>query len=220
VSDETPRPPATPEFGAVAPGGPAHAYPSQNGVEVKKFSVGPFDNNVYVVSSEGQALVVDGAAEPERILGEIGGLRVTGILQTHGHPDHVQALPALVEALACPVYAHPGDASRMPVATRPLSGGVGLGVGAASIRVLHTPGHTPGSLCFVLRGFLFSGDTLFPGGPGSTDGDPDRFARVMRSLSEDLLVLPDETRVCPGHGIDTRIGLERPFFETWRRRGW
>jgi glyoxylase-like metal-dependent hydrolase (beta-lactamase superfamily II) len=85
--------------------------------------------------------------------------------------------------------------------------------------VLHTPGHTPGSLCLVSEPFLFSGDTLFPGGPGATDADPMRFAQIMTSLGR-LFALPDETRVCPGHGLDTFIGRERPYVETWRDRGW
>lgn len=218
---ETPRPPATAEFGAVEPGGPAHAYAPDGCMRVTKRSVGGFDNNVYVIHCTGTnaALIVDGAAEPERLLHDVDGLEVVGIVETHGHPDHVQALPRLVEALGCPVYAHPGDASRMPVATVALSDGSVLRVGEIEVGVLHTPGHTPGSICLRARGFLFSGDTLFPGGPGATGGNPARFAEVMGSLDR-LFALPDDTRVCPGHGIDTFIGREGPYVETWRARGW
>ena len=216
-TDETPRPPETPEFGAVTPGGPTHRYPSVDDLEVRKFSVGPYDNNVYVVASGGDAVIVDGANDAERILDEVAGLRVSAIVQTHGHFDHVQALAALVERLDVPVYAHGGD--RMPVPARHLGEGDTLTIGEMTLRVLHTPGHTPGSLCFLTGPFLFAGDTLFPGGPGATDGDTSRFAQVMSSLGR-LFALPDDTRVCPGHGLDTFIGRERPHVETWRRRGW
>ena len=216
---ETPHPPETPEFGYVTPGGPTHTYPASDGLEVKKLSVGPFDNNVYVVSSEGDALIVDGASDAARILREVSELNVVGIVETHGHPDHVQALPDLVEALHAPVYAHSGDASKMPVPVKALKDGQSLVVGGAEIRVLHTPGHTPGSLSFVAGSFLFSGDTLFPAGPGGTDGNTSRFRQVMASLDR-LFELPDGTRICPGHGLDSTIGRERPYVETWRARGW
>jgi glyoxylase-like metal-dependent hydrolase (beta-lactamase superfamily II) len=217
VSDVTPHPPATPEFGHVVRGGPAHRYPLDGSVQVAKFAVGEFDNNVYVVACDGTALIVDGAAEPERILGEVADLEVVGIVQTHNHPDHVQGLPALVRSLHVPVHAHPDDA--MPVPTAPLTDGDVLRLGSAEVAVLHTPGHTPGSSCYRVGGFLFTGDTLFPGGPGNTMGNASRFAQIMESLDR-LFELPDEVRVCPGHGLDTTIGRERPYVETWRARGW
>lgn len=215
---QTPHPPETAEFGYVTPGGPAHRY-EPAGFEVKKFSVGPYDNNVYVLASEGAAVLIDGANEPERILSELDGLRLDAIVQTHGHFDHVQALERLVKDLGIPVYAHGGDAKSMPVPSEPIGEGDTLRAGAVTLRVLHTPGHTPGSISVVADRFLFSGDTLFPGGPGNTDGDPARFAQVMTSLGR-LFALPDETRICPGHGVDSFIGRERPYVETWRRRGW
>lgn len=216
---ETPHPPATEEFGHVTTGGPGHTYPpAAGGPSVKKFSVGPWDNNVYVISAGGEAIVVDGAAEPDRILQELEGLRCVGIVETHGHHDHVGALTDLVRALDVPVLAHPDD--RMPVAARPLLGGERLPVGGARLEVLATPGHTPGSLCYRIGDFLFSGDTLFPGGPGNTFGDAGAFARIMASLDSLFAALPDGTRVCPGHGLDTTIGRERPNVETWRARGW
>jgi len=219
VSDgpETPHPPATPEFGHVEPGGAVHRYPAEPRFSVAKFSVGPYDNNVYVIESRGEAVIVDGAAEPERILREVEGLRVTAVLQTHNHPDHTQALATLVEALVVPVLANPADP--MPVRAEPVQDGDIVRVGDREIQLLHTPGHTPGSTCYLLEPFLFSGDTLFPGGPGSTDGDPARFGTVMRSLDR-LFELPDDTRVCPGHGLDTTLGRERPYVEVWRTRGW
>jgi glyoxylase-like metal-dependent hydrolase (beta-lactamase superfamily II) len=219
ASQETPRPPETAEFGHVVPGGPAHEYPPARGApRVTKLSVGPYDNNVYVVADGGEALIVDGAAEPDRILDAVKGLDVVAIVETHDHADHVQALPALTKALGCPVLAHPDD--RWPVPTDPVADGATIRVGASRVRAIHTPGHTPGSTCYVAGPFLFSGDTLFPGGPGNTGEDPVRFGRIMRSLDHLFATLPDDTRICPGHGVDSTIGRERPHVETWRARGW
>ena len=216
---ETPHPPATAEFGHVVPGGPTHGYEPAGGLTVKKLSVGPYDNNVYVVEAGDEAILVDGANDAERLLAELRGLAVKAIVQTHGHFDHVQALKRLVDNLGVPVYAHGGDARSMPLATEPIGEGDELDVGGVAIRVLHTPGHTPGSLCLVAEPFLFSGDTLFPAGPGNTEGDSKRFAQIMTSLGR-LFTLPDETRICPGHGLDSFIGRERPYVEIWRARGW
>ena len=217
--DETPHPPATSEFGVVTPAGPTHDYGDAAGLHVKKFSVGPYDNNVYVISSNGVALIVDGANDAERILHEVEGVKVKAIIQTHCHFDHIQALERLASELAVPVFAHPSEAQELPVRAEDLGEGDTIRIGDATVRVVHTPGHTPGSLCFLSEPFLFSGDTLFPGGPGNTDADPMRFAQVMTSLGR-LFTLPDETRVCPGHGLDTFIGRERPYVEIWRARGW
>jgi glyoxylase-like metal-dependent hydrolase (beta-lactamase superfamily II) len=219
VVDETPHPPATSEFGAVTPAGATHDYGDAAGLRVKKFSVGPYDNNVYVISSNGVALIVDGANDAARILAEVAGVKVKAIIQTHGHVDHVQALEQLTTELQVPVFAHPAEARKIPVRTEDLGEGDTIRIGDATIRVMHTPGHTPGSLCFISEPYLFSGDTLFPGGPGNTDADPKRFAQVMTSLGR-LFTLPDDTRVCPGHGLDTFIGRERPYVEVWRARGW
>lgn len=213
----TPRPPETAEFGVVTVGGSIHDYPADAAFRVRKVAVGPYENNVYAIVSGHEALIVDGADEPERILDLVEGLTVTGIVQTHNHGDHVQALPALLEALHAPIFAHPEDPP--PVEFTPIGEGDAVSAGDVSLTALHTPGHTPGSVCYTLGGFLFSGDTLFPAGPGRTDG-PDRFAEIMGTLDRLFADFPDETRVCPGHGIDTTIGRERPYLETWRGRGW
>jgi glyoxylase-like metal-dependent hydrolase (beta-lactamase superfamily II) len=216
-SQATPRPPETSEFGLVTVGGPVHDYPPDGALRVRKVAVGPYENNVYAIVSGDHALTVDGADEPERILRLVDGLSVTGIVQTHNHMDHVQALPALVEALDAPIYAHPDEPP--PVAFEPIGEGDTVVVGNVTLTALHTPGHTPGSVCYSIGGILFSGDTLFPAGPGRTE-DPERFAEIMRTLDRLFAELPDDTRVCPGHGIDTTIGRERPYVETWRSRGW
>lgn len=216
-TQETPRPPATPEFAPVEVGGPPHDYPPEGSFRLRKVAVGSYVNNVFAIVSGDQAVIVDGADEPERILELVDGLTVTAIVETHNHFDHVGALPALVEALNVPVFAHPDDPP--PVPFEPLVDGDHLTVGDVEIGVLHTPGHTPGSLCFTAGDYLFSGDTLFPGGPGKT-GDPEKFATIMASLDRLFATFPNATHICPGHGLDTTIGRERPYVETWRARGW
>lgn len=192
--------------------------------EVTKLSVGDMDNNVYLFAVGDDALLIDGSNETDAILGELGGRRLTKIVQTHSHPDHVQALEELVSETGAPVVVHPEDASGVPVEAGSIGDGDVVEVGGLSLEVRHTPGHTPGSISLVCEAdgetHLFAGDTLFPGGPGNTWGDEERFATIMGSLEEKLFVLPDETGVYPGHGDDTTIGAERPSLPEWRERGW
>lgn len=198
----------------------AHHYEGDDLV-VRKIRVGSMENNVYVVEcpETHAAFIVDGCFETDTIVAGAEGANVVGILQTHGHMDHVQALPDLVERLGVPVYAHPGDDYPVPV-DEELRDGVVLGLGNRSVRVLHTPGHTPGGVCFHVGRHLVSGDTLFPGGPGNTWGDADAFAQIIESIETKLFVLPDDTTVYPGHGDDTTIGAERPHLQEWKDRGW
>jgi len=140
-------------------------------------------------------------------------------VQTHGHFDHVQALAELKDKLAVPVAAHAGD--DYPVAIeRELSDGDTLSFGNRSATVLHTPGHTEGGVCLLTGRHLVSGDTLFPGGPGNTEEDAERFAQIIESIQTKLFTLPDDTAVYPGHGKDTTIGDERPHLQEWIDRGW
>lgn len=178
-------------------------------------------NNVYVLEcpETHDAFIVDGCFEAGKIVAGAAGANVVGILQTHGHMDHVQALPELVERLGVPVHAHPADAYPVPI-DRELQDGMVLDLGNRSIEVLHTPGHTPGGVCFRSGRHLVSGDTLFPGGPGNTWGDADAFAQIVEAIETKLLVLPDDTFVYPGHGDDTTIGAERPHLQEWKDRGW
>ncbi len=181
------------------------------------------DNNVYIIAVGDEAAVVDGgSAEPDAVLSTVGDRRFVAVWQTHNHGDHTTSLKEIVSSTSAPVLAHPSDP--LPVSASELSDGSSVSVGGVSLKVLHTPGHTPGGVCFLLEeageSHLFAGDTLFPGGPGNTSGDEKRFAQIMQSLEEKLFTLPDETHVYPGHGSDTTIGTERPNLEEWRTRGW
>ncbi len=188
---------------------------------VRKIEVGNMENNVYVLEcpETHEAVLIDGCFEPDKILEACEGARVVGIVQTHGHFDHVQALPELKERLGVPVYAHPGDDYPVEIDV-PLSDGDTVAFGTRSATVLHTPGHTPGGVCLHSGKHLISGDTLFPGGPGNTWEDKQAFAQIIESIRTKLFVLPDETAVYPGHGKDTTIGAERPHLEEWIERGW
>lgn len=190
---------------------------------IVKLAVGEYDNNVYVVSCETtkKAVIIDAAAEADRILAETEGYDVGAILTTHGHFDHLQAVDPVKQALGIPFRMHPADleiAGRSP--DLPLTDEQEIEVGSLNLHVVHTPGHTPGSVCFVVEPWLMSGDTLFPGGPGATRWEYSDFGQIMDSLEQRLFTLPDPTVVFPGHGADTTIGEERPELGAWRARGW
>lgn len=188
---------------------------------VRKIEVGEYENNVYVLEcpETHDALLVDACFEPDTLLKASEGTNLVGIVQTHGHFDHVQALAELKERLGVPVYAHPGDEYPIPI-DQELSDGDTIPFGNREVKVLHTPGHTPGGVCLLYGRHLVSGDTLFPGGPGNTWKDPKKFEQIIESITSKLFVLPDETAVYPGHGKDTTIGTERPQLQEWKDRGW
>ncbi|MDP8957878.1 MAG: MBL fold metallo-hydrolase [Actinomycetota bacterium] len=189
---------------------------------VRKFCVGPLENNVYVVAcaQTNRAVIIDAADEAERIQAETAGLHPQAILTTHGHWDHVQAAALVSRRLGIPFGIHRADRSMVEATPElELDHRQEIAVGRLSLRVLHTPGHTPGSVCFSLPGSLFTGDTLFPGGPGATSG-PGQFATIIESLENLLFPLPDATTVFPGHGLDTTLGTERPRLHEWVARGY
>jgi glyoxylase-like metal-dependent hydrolase (beta-lactamase superfamily II) len=189
---------------------------------VRKIEVGSMENNVYVLECPHthEGFLVDGCFEEGKILAGADGCEIVGILQTHGHMDHVQALAELKEKLGVPVHAHPGDEYPIPIDVE-LSDGQELTFGKDHVvRVLHTPGHTPGGVCFLTGNHLVSGDTLFPGGPGNTWGDKKAFEQIVNEIETKLFTLPDRTYVYPGHGKDTTIGAEKPHLQEWKDRGW
>jgi glyoxylase-like metal-dependent hydrolase (beta-lactamase superfamily II) len=191
---------------------------------IHRFVVGPIDNNVFVVRCKetGDALLVDAANEPELLLRTAQELGVRRIVETHGHWDHIQAVPEMREA-GYEVAIGAEDAAMLPSYDLILEDDSVLPIGRLRIRTIHTPGHTPGSTCFVLEGspILFSGDTLFPGGPGNTSFPGGNFDQIIKSIDQRLFAkLPDETLVLPGHGEDTTIGQERPHLDDWVQRGW
>ncbi len=213
--------------GHVQPGGPAArrlVAVGDGAVEVRKLSVGAMDNNAYVLVDpvSEAALLIDAADEADRLLIEVDGLNLEVIVTTHGHPDHWQALDRLADATGAPVWLHPDDASMVPrTADRAAEDGEILRFGASSVRLIHTPGHTPGSTCLLLGDrHLFTGDTLFPGGPGRTTSTAD-FRQIMSSIQRRIFdALADDTWIYPGHGDDTTLGAERPKLGEWRERGW
>ncbi len=198
----------------------AHHYEGDDLI-VRKIEVGTMENNVYLLEcpETHEALLIDGCFEPEKILAGCEGANVIAIVQTHGHGDHVAALPELVEQLGVEVWAHPGESYPVKI-DRALAEGDIVAFGKREASVLHTPGHTPGSVCLLVGKHLISGDTLFPGGPGNTWGDKARFEEIIGHVENKLLVLPDDTAVYPGHGNDTTIGAEKPHLQEWKDRAW
>ena len=197
----------------------------QSDIELKQFSVGDYNNNVYIlvdpVSKE--SVLFDAPFDAKRILEALEGTTPRYILMTHTDFDHVQALEEVKGAVGVPVAVHPLDAGGMPIPPDlDLHDGDSVRFGNVELRAIHTPGHTPGSMCFVTGNVLIAGDTLFPGGPGSKSGQLSKveFDQLIQSIQLKLFPLSDETIVYPGHGDSTTIGAERPHLQEWIDRGW
>ena len=193
-------------------------------LEVHMVVVGPMDNNVYVVRSKatGDAVLIDAANEHEMLLEMCRDLGVRKVIETHGHWDHIQAVPAVRDA-GYEVAVTAADAEMLPSYDLILDDDSVIEVGDLRLRTVATPGHTPGSMCFAVEGtrLLFSGDTLFPGGPGATKFPGGDFPTIIRSIDERLFSRFDaDTLVLPGHGDQTTIGTERPHLQEWVDRGW
>lgn len=194
-----------------------------DGVELKRFSVGSFDNNVYILVNPAtrESVLFDAPTDSPRILRELEGTTLKAILMTHTDADHVQALNEIVDATGAPVGVHALDADRLP--RKPdfaIEDGEELEFAGIRIKAFHTPGHSPGGVSFVTDGILIAGDTLFPGGPGNTKRPDGDFDQIIDSVRTKLFTLPDDTAVYPGHGKPTTIGAEKPHLQEWIDRGW
>ena len=193
------------------------------GIEIHEVVVGPVDNNVLVLrcTETGDAVLLDAANEHEMLLDLATRLGVRRVLETHGHWDHIQAVPQMREA-GYSVSITAADSAMLPSYDEVLEDDTVIEVGRLRLRTIATPGHTPGSMCFLVEGHpvLFSGDTLFSGGPGNTTFEGGDFPTIIESVDRRLFTLPADTLVLPGHGKPTTIGTERPQLQEWIDRGW
>jgi glyoxylase-like metal-dependent hydrolase (beta-lactamase superfamily II) len=217
--------------GNVSVGGPAQTR-ELPGLTITKVAVGPMDNDAYLLrcTGTGELLLIDAANEPETLLNLLGGEPLATIVTTHRHRDHWVALEPVAKATGADTVAHVEDAPALPMApTLLVSHEDTISVGNAQLKVIHLRGHTPGSIALLYDAggaladepHLFTGDSLFPGGPGNTDHDAARFNSLITDLEDRIFAqLPDGTWVYPGHGGDTTLGTERPHVQEWRARGW
>ena len=194
-------------------------------LQVHRVVVGPYANNVFVVRClhTGEAVLIDAANEHEKLLELCTALGVTKVLETHGHHDHIQAVPAMREA-GYEVAVMNEDAKMLADVGYDvfIDHAEVIEVGRLRLHTLHTPGHTEGSISFRVEGapLLFTGDTLFPGGPGATKFEGGDFSTIIHTIDTMMFTLPADTLVLPGHGTDTTIGNERPHLQEWVDRGW
>jgi glyoxylase-like metal-dependent hydrolase (beta-lactamase superfamily II) len=184
------------------------------------------DNNVWVVGDDNEVVIIDAAHTSAQIVDAVDGRNVVAVIVTHGHDDHVTVAPALAVALHAPVLLHPGDdvlwkMSHPEETYRNLDSDQRIAVAGTELAVIHTPGHSPGSVCLYApeADALFSGDTLFNGGPGATGRSYSDFGTIIDSIQGSLFALPEETRVHTGHGDHTTIGAEAPHLAEWIARG-
>jgi glyoxylase-like metal-dependent hydrolase (beta-lactamase superfamily II) len=184
------------------------------------------DNNVWVVGDETECVIIDAAHDATAILAAVGDRDVVAILLTHAHDDHIGAALQVAETTEAEVWLHPEDRMLWDVVhdrapDGELADGQRFAIGGEELVVLHTPGHSPGAVCFHLPALhrVFSGDTLFDGGPGATGRSYSDFATIVDSITDKLLTLPPETTVHTGHGEDTSIGAEAPHRQEWIDRG-
>ena len=213
-----------PYTGNVTAGGPPDTRDLRD-LSITKVSVGPMDNNAYLLRSGSEQLLIDAANEPARLL-ELTGPALATVVTTHRHPDHWQGLTEVVKSTGAASLAHTDDAAGIPVITGTLTDGDTVAVGDCTLEVIHVVGHTPGSIVLLYQdpdgsAHLFTGDCLFPGGVGNTDRDAGRFTSLINDVERKLFDrLPDDTWFYPGHGKDSTLGAERPHVAEWRARGW
>ena len=190
---------------------------SNNSLQIERLPLGPFGTNAYILlcPETRESAIVDAPAEADKILERLKDTTPRYILLTHSHVDHIGAMAQLRQELKIPLAAHAADADVLsPPPEIMLEDGDTIDFGKIRMAVSHTPGHTPGGLCFITGSHLLSGDTLFPGGPGRTNTPAD-FARIVKSITEKIFTLDDNTQVYPGHGEPTILKKEKEEFATF-----
>lgn len=216
-----------PYTGDVSPGSPPDVR-ELDALTITKMSVGPMDNNAYLLrcTATGEQILIDAANEAPRLLSLTGDSGLSTVVTTHRHMDHWVALEEVVAATGARSVAHAADAGELPVPSETVTAGDTVPVGDCSLEVIHLVGHTPGSIALLYRDpagipHLFTGDSLFPGGVGNTRGDAANFRSLIDDVERKLFDrLPDETWFYPGHGKDSTLGAERGSIPEWRARGW
>jgi len=188
---------------------------------VDKIVTAPLENNVFllVCAATGDSVIIDAASDADRIVAMAADTNVAAVFTTHGHWDHVGATEDVANRLGVAHYIGAADAEMAKLGTaQPFVAGE-FPLGELALEIIPTPGHTAGSHCIKAGHLIFTGDTLFPGGPGATQ-NATNFEQIMESLDTKLFIHPDDTIILPGHGLDTTLGAERPSVEEWRARGW
>ena len=191
-----------------------------NSIQIERLELGPWGTNAYIIicRETRNSVLIDAPAEASTIIKRLKGTNPQYILLTHSHSDHIGALAELRSKLGVPLAAHAADSSRLPLPPEVLlDDGNTLPVGKINLEVLHTPGHTPGSVCFRTSKYLISGDTIFPGGPGKS-GSPDNLKQIIKSITDKVMVLPDDTAIYPGHGQATTLRKEKEEFAVFSSR--
>ena len=189
-------------------------------IKIERFVLGAFSTNAYVITCQqtGESALIDAPAEPGKLIKHLETTSPQYILLTHAHPDHIGALKDVKQQLQLPLASHEAEVQNLPFAPDIYRvEGSSVAFGEMQIEVMHTPGHTPGSLCFLLGSYLLAGDTLFPGGPGKTFS-PEGFKQILSSISQKIFRLPDETTVFPGHGESTTLKKEKEEYKIFSSR--